>query len=192
MLALMAATGFAPWPAMAAPHAAFRPLTARNVATYRHSGTVGPMVFCLTFPEAQADRPPSPLTQLTFHRHQPPASWWGRSYHPCTLNDAIASLPDAARQFRVATVVILDGQRISGTAFDLADEQLGPTWNTLSWDGSAIRDALASLTVGRHQLTVWRQLHYRLPAKDRQTGETVWEPRMLALAKGDLPVIVQP
>lgn len=178
--------------AMALPHPGFRPVPVSQVATFRHRGTVGPMVFCLAFPDSRAVRPPAVLDRLTFRQHHPPASWWGRSYHPCTLNEAIAFLPDAARQFRVATVVRLDGERVSATAFDLADEHLGPTWNTLSWDGAALREPLAGLPVGKHQLKVWRQLFYRLPVTDRHGGETVWEPRMLALAKGELPIVVQP
>jgi hypothetical protein len=51
---------------------------------------------------------------------------------------------------------------------------------------------LGRLAPGRHTLTVWRYLNYRLPQRDPQTGETVWEHRTMALAKGELPVTVQP
>jgi hypothetical protein len=179
-------------PALAAPHPGYRPTPVATVATYRRSGKVGGMAFSLAFVDGTVAAPEDVLTSLVMTQHEAPASFWGRSYHPCTLNDAIGALPDMARQFKVATLVYVDGVRISGTAFDVADEHLGPSWNTLSWDGQDIAGALAQLSAGRHTLTVWRHLYYRMPEGDSPTVEGEWHHRVLALAKGELPIVVQP
>jgi hypothetical protein len=179
-------------PGHAAPHPGYRPVPAAAVATYRHSGKVGGMAFSLAFVDGSLAQAEDVLAKLVMKQNEAPASFWGRSYHPCTLSDAIGALPAMARQFKVATLVYLDGVRISGTAFDVADEHLGPSWNTLSWDGQDIAEDLAQLSAGRHTLTVWRHLYYRMPEGANPTVEGEWTHRTLALAKGELPIVVQP
>ncbi|MBI4574724.1 MAG: hypothetical protein HY722_00505, partial [Planctomycetes bacterium] len=136
----------------------------------------------------------------SFPQGAPPAEWWGRSYLPCTLGEAIESIDFESRAHRFVTKVYLQGASLPkdltlwNNAMDVGDGERG--WNTAAFEGASaeqaqINDQLEALEKGRYKLIVWRQLDYEMHVEYVDTKTTGWEPRWMALAKGVLEIEVQ-
>lgn len=186
-------------PALAAPHAAFKPNAVdRNVPTYKQKGVVGPVYFFTQELTPEQKRGPLPgfaLNKLSFKQGNPPAVLWDRGYYPCTMGEAMAQVPkdQAPKNWAHAVLVWLDGNALLKGWGDPLQESwknlngLGMEYNTVA----QVYDALTGLPAGPHKLTIWHQINYKAWILGSD-GYHFWDDRYIALAKSTIDVEVSP
>jgi hypothetical protein len=177
--------------AAAAEHPAYKPTKVEGIATYKSRNEVGNWLFTPAFVEPSVKSPPPGMAALTFSKGSPPQEWWARSYFPCTLKEGAASIAGEYRKLLLATEVWIDGKNVTRFVMPVEKAHLGPTWNTVSFEGAQINGLLKSLKSGNHEVILWRQLEYELKTSDKASGKAVWKAGAISLAKGKLPVEVK-
>ena len=175
--------------AMAGEHPAYTPVKVDGISSYKGKNEVGQFLFTMEFVEPSVKAPPAGLEKLMFKKGNPPKEWWGRSYFPCTLKEAAATISGEYRKLRMGTQIYLDNKQQEGLFMVVEKEQLGPTWNTVSLEGALLNPMMKGLEPGKHELILWRQLDFEV--KKVEGGKTVWKAGSITLAKGKLPIEVE-
>jgi hypothetical protein len=175
--------------AIAGEHPAYKPTKVSGISSYKGKNEVGNWLFTMKFVEPSVKSPPAGLDKLSFENGSPPGEWWARSYFPCTLKEAAATIQGEYRNLRLGTQVYLDGKQGHGFFMPVEKEHFGPTWNTVSLEGKELNDQLKELGPGMHELILWRQLDFEL--KKIENGKPVWKAASITLAKGKLPIEVK-
>jgi hypothetical protein len=171
--------------AAAAAHPAYKPTRVEGVSTYKGKNQVGNWLFTMEFVEPSVKALPAGLGALRFPKGNPPKEWWGRSYFPCTIKEASATISEEYRKALLATEVWIDGKNVTRSVTPIRTEHLGPTWNTVSFEGATINGLLKALGPGKHELVLWRQLEFEV-----RDGNS-WKAGAISLAKGKLPIEVK-